>query len=485
MNRIYVWGVIVITILLFSLFKYFYPYPNMVMDSYVYIKAAALHMSANSAPIGYSWFLRAFSFFSRSAYLLVMVQYFFLEFSCAVLFFTLLHLFHLSRLFSTILFIFLFCNPLFLYLSNFVMSDSLFTAISVLWITQLIWIICAPRTYMILVHTLLIFLAFTVRYNALYYPLFASIVLLVIRLKVWQKITAILLQFVLIVLFIFHVKNSMFPMTKVRQFPPLCGWQMANNVMYMYGHVDRNTKGTVPDQFSILDSVVRHDFDSAGHVEDILDYSAEAHGFYYMASNGSPLNYYFHWQYGYDSVFQDLTKRGPASILFTGYAKYLILKYPVQYIRYWAIPNGIRYFYPPTEIFSMISPYIMRRDAFGGMATELLDVKTLMVRSGLIGFRTTILNYYSMFFMLLNLLFLLLFAGFFFLGGFKNISKSHTYVLISIALLWCCNLFFSAMVSCCVLRYEVFIMIMIFSFTSLLLDFIYRMNSTSKGKFLF
>ena len=480
MNKAYAWAVVGTTVVLFLVFKYFYPYPNMVMDSYVFIKAAVKHMGANSSPIGYSWFLRIFCFFTRSTFLLVMFQYFLLETACALLFFTLLRFFSPGRVTRNILFVFLFCNPLFLYMSNFIMSDSLFTAISLLWITQLIWIVCAPKPYMLVVHTLLVFLAFTVRYNAMYYPLFATVALLVVQLKIWQKATAIVVQFLLIGLFIIHVKDSMYPFSGARQFPPFGGWQMANNVMYMYGHVDRNAKGSVPDQFRTLDSTVCHYFDSVKYVEDILDYNAEAHGFYYMASDRSPLNYYFHRTYGYDSAFQDFTKRGPTSILFTAYANYLIRKYPLPYIRYWAIPNGIRYFYPPTEIFSSISPYFMRHDIFGTMAQQLFDVHTLMVRPGLINLRTDLLSYYPMFFMLLNLLFLLSFAGFIGFGGFKKVERPQAYVLASIALLWCCNLFFSAMVASCDLRYEVFIMIVTFAFTCLLLDFIGRTQMPAK-----
>ena len=40
-----------------------------------------------------------------------------------------------------LLFLFLFLNPLFLYCSNFIMSDPLFTTLSIGWLVQLIWLI--------------------------------------------------------------------------------------------------------------------------------------------------------------------------------------------------------------------------------------------------------------------------------------------------------------------------------------------------------
>jgi hypothetical protein len=69
--------------------------------------------------------------------------------------------------------------------------------LSLLWVTQLIWIICRPKSYMIYVQAVLLFLVFTVRYNSLYYPLIASGVLLMCRLQIQYKIVGILLQFIL------------------------------------------------------------------------------------------------------------------------------------------------------------------------------------------------------------------------------------------------------------------------------------------------
>ena len=65
-NRNYLIMAAVCSLLLFFVFKLFYPYPNMVMDSYVYIKAMAQNLGANSYPIGYSKFLQLFSLFSRN-----------------------------------------------------------------------------------------------------------------------------------------------------------------------------------------------------------------------------------------------------------------------------------------------------------------------------------------------------------------------------------------------------------------------------------
>ena len=57
-ERRYLSASLLIPGLLFGLFKYFYPHPNMVMDSYVYIRAMVFNLQANSFPVGYSRFLQ-------------------------------------------------------------------------------------------------------------------------------------------------------------------------------------------------------------------------------------------------------------------------------------------------------------------------------------------------------------------------------------------------------------------------------------------
>src|SRR5580658_2026105 len=138
-DRRYFWAGLGVSVVLFVVFKLFYPFPNMVMDSYVYLKAAVLDLSANSFPIGYSKFLQVLIYLDCSANWIVAVQFLILDAACLLFFLTIGYFFRPSRIVLIILWIFLFCNPLLYYLSNFIMSDTLFTALSLFWVTQLIW----------------------------------------------------------------------------------------------------------------------------------------------------------------------------------------------------------------------------------------------------------------------------------------------------------------------------------------------------------
>src|SRR5690606_7000897 len=49
----------------FIIFKYLYPFPNFLPDSYSYMEAAFNNQFINMWPIGYSKFLRLFSVFTK------------------------------------------------------------------------------------------------------------------------------------------------------------------------------------------------------------------------------------------------------------------------------------------------------------------------------------------------------------------------------------------------------------------------------------
>jgi hypothetical protein len=481
-NQGYLWVALSMSILIFSVFKHFYPNPNMVMDSYIYLKAAVNGFGADSFPIGYSKFLEVFLLFSKSPTMLVWLQYLLLESACLFLFLTILFFFQPSKITSYILFVFFFCNPLFLFSCNFIMSDALFSAISIFWVAQIIWIIGRPRPYMILIQATLILLAFTVRYNALYYPVVASVFLLLSRLWIWQKVIAIFLQFLFIGVFVQVTRNDMHELTGVKDFSPLGGWHIANDALYMYSHVYTKDKDSVPANFQPLDSTVRHYFDHTQHVESLLHYDVGGGGAYYLADARSPLLRYMYWRYGSDTIFQDFKKWGPMGVLCSEYGSYLIRKHPLDFIRYYVWPNIIRYGCPPEEIFVMYSPYFLRQDDFGKMAMQSFKLKTLMVDRKLIKLRATLASFYPILFGILNLFLIIALSGFCFFNGIKKIDKINLRILCFVVFLWILNFFFSIVAASVVLRYQIFMFIVLFVVDLLLAETLYRINDHERPK---
>jgi len=307
-NRLYLFSALGISLILLLLFKLIYPYPNLVMDSYYYIRAAAYNADVNAWPIGYSKFLQLVGLFTHSHMVLVCLQYLFLEMALLLFFFTLRFFFHLGGLVSNILFVFFFVNPLFLYTGNLIMADSLFNGLSILWITQLLWIIYRPRPYMIVTHAILLLITFTVRYNALYYPLVAAIAFALSRQKLRLKLAGIGLPVILVVSFILYTSHKMEEYCGVRQFSPFGGWKLANDALYMYAHVQGGKPDTMPTRFRSVDQIVRKYFELSHDPGDLMRPDV-FHGSPFMFSG--PLMYYMIRLYGQDTAMFINFSNGP------------------------------------------------------------------------------------------------------------------------------------------------------------------------------
>src|SRR5690606_16064618 len=128
---------------------------------------------------------------SRSHWALVGVQYVLLQ--VAVLYFVFSSGWFLRpgqwlfriMLFSCVL------RPLLLHVINFVSSDALFASLSLVWLTQLIWIVCRPGIPLLLGHALVLTAVFTVRYNAMYYPFISMAAVMLTALPRWKKWAAV------------------------------------------------------------------------------------------------------------------------------------------------------------------------------------------------------------------------------------------------------------------------------------------------------
>ena len=480
-NRIYVRTALLMTIILLTVFKVIYPYPNMVLDSYYYIMAAISHSAVSPWAIGYSWFLRLFGFFSHSPLLLVIFQYLFLEVSLMFLFLTLTKFFSFSTLSKWILLIFFFANPLFLYCSNFIMADALFISLSILWISLLLWIVFRRHPYLLWIHTILILLVFIVRYNALYYPIVASLAFLVSRYTWQQKLWGIGLQIALVGGFIMFTSREVGAISGVAQFSPFGNWKTANDALYMYGHIYREKNDPIPAKFSVLDHEVRQSFKTAGdRVDDLLDYQSPFYGSVYMFFNTSPLVRYKDLLYGEDTEFVNFKKMAYVGPLYGQYGSWLIRKYPFAFLHYFVAPNAVRYLFPPMEAFASLPPFFLRLDYLGQAARTWFGVKTLTVSRPLIDLRSYLLAPWQTMVAIIHLVFAVSLVGFLVLRGYRLIGKSQLDALAVLTALWVCDLGFNLTAAATVMRYEIFLLIIEFSLVLWLTEWIYFRGNNSK-----
>ncbi len=346
-NRQLLLASVIISLLLFYLLTRAYPVPDMFEDGHSYIYAAAKKNEVFFRPYGYSKFLGILYNFSHSANFVVWVQH---------LMFILAGIFLLTSIDFLIGFknkyikwigwILITINPLGLFVDLTVASDSIFTSITILWMTTLLWIFVRPRWHWIILSILLLYWAFNIRYNALYYPfLFAIAILLTPRLKMLYKSGAILLALMVILGAYKSTRDKVELATGAQVFAGFEGWQMANNTLYYFKKVDFKVDPAEEPDIRMLDTLVRYLIDS--FPSNATDGSTI--GPDYIWNKKSPLKRfipYYQQKYKLKSYY---TTWYHVSKLYGDYARIIIAADPGAYFKYFILTNARCYFWPDLE----------------------------------------------------------------------------------------------------------------------------------------
>ncbi|HVU95510.1 MAG TPA: NAD(P)/FAD-dependent oxidoreductase [Puia sp.] len=469
-NKPFLWTAGIAIILQFAIFKHFYPLAGFISgDSYVYLETAYGNFDINTYPTGYSKFLRIFSVFSNSDFALVAFQYLMFQASSLFFLFTCFYFYRPGRMVRWLLFVFVVFNPVFLYLGNYVLSDALFIPLSISWFTLLLWILHRPTTRLLIVQAIILFLAFTVRYNALFYPLVGAIALLLSRQRIWIKLAAISGSFLLIGSFVLFISSRYKEFVGIWEFTPFSGWQIANNAMYAYRYVDHDKLVIPPPHFRELDRMVRTYFDSTRdtkkHPESMLVASTV-----YMWDPSSPLQKYMDLQFKTDSIAKPLKRWATVAPLYAEYGKWLVRTYPLEYAAHYLLPNALKYYTPPVEF---LETYNMGIDSVAGIAQMWFHWKSPKVKTLMKDFNVSTLNWFPIVIGVLNVLFLLstLFYGI--LNGIKNDNRLGQILWLTIGL-WIVNFGFSVYASPIALRFQLFPVLIYITVACLLLESIWK-----------
>jgi protoporphyrinogen oxidase len=460
----------------FIVFKILYPYAGFINgDSYVYLQSAWFNYDINTYPIGYSKFLRLFSIFTKSDTALVAFQYLVIQASSLWFILTLSFIYSPRKLTRWLLFSFVVFNPVFLYISNYVSSDSLFLALSLTWFTLLLWMLKQPTMRLIIAQVVVLFLAFMVRYNALYYPLIAVVAFFLSQQPLKRKVAAIGSSFLVIAGFMIYTANQYQVLTGIRQFTPFSGWQIANNAMYAYRYIDSTERKKVPSRFTALDNAVRHYFDTT---KDILKHPEEMllASTVYMWDPHSPLNKYMDEQFKKDSSVGPLKKWSSMAPLYADYGSYLIQQYPVTFLKYYLWPNALKYYAPPEEF---LESYNMGRDTVTDIAQIWFNYKSKKVQTAFKDLKVNSISFLPILSGIMNIVFLFGFISFCLLKGIRR-KSILTGTLILACSLWVVNFGFSVFASPITLRYQLFTILVFTAFAFLLVDIIYKTAFSSE-----
>lgn len=465
-------------IIQFFMFKYFYPFPNFIhADSFVYLDAAYNNTTFSLHPIGYSKFLRLFSVFSTSAVVLTALQYLLIQGSALGFIFTIFYLYRPGKVIESLLITAVVLSPISLHLANLISADGLFMALSFIWLTLLLWILHRPTPYLSTWHAIILLLAFSVRYNALYYPLISILVYVLSPQKPWHKISGITAGLLLIGGFIFFTSEQYKLFTGKQIFSPFSGWQMVNNALYAYRYVDSAKRKPAPLKFQELDKEVRNYFDTSRnlltHPLEQLEASTA-----YIWTPTSPLRAYVAKQYSLDKSIQDsLTRKykrwASAGPLLGKYGSWLIRQYPREFIHHYLWPNVIKYYTPPTEF---LDTYNMGFGTIDPIAQTWFGFKSNKVTTEFRNPRASSLEFYPILTAIVNGFFICCILGFSFMIGFKQQTDLSRLVILA-GSLWLLNFGFSIFASPIALRFQVFTTLTFLSISLILFEHIYNTSS--------
>jgi len=469
-NQIYTCIALLAAIFIWIIFKIIYPYPFITIDSYYYIAAAYQNASAGSWPIGYSKFIQLVGLISQAPTLLVTIQFIILYFSFLVFFLTIRTCFRLPQWSCLILFIFLFFNPLFIYASNHIMSDILFTGLSMLWFSQLIWIILNPKPYMLFTQALLLLIIFTIRYTALIYPIISVLVFIFNPQPRWQKLIGIALTALFLLAFIQFTRIKMEEIGGVRQFSSASGWKQASNALYMYEHIANEDHDIVPQKFQVLHQLTKTYFKNTHFHVDLYHIDQDfTTGSYYVAAYESPLMQYLRIKKGQNADVFDFKNIAPFGPYFNDYGNYLILHHPFAFVEHVVLPDFMAYLFPFAEIYGAPNDlYGLWSNYMGDMAKSWFGITNVTIPVNFIQIRAAILKPWPILFTIIHILFILSLFVLFTFNIYKSLSLPLQYCLLTLVLICILNFFFTILSAASVLRFQFSVVILEFVITIIL-----------------
>lgn len=466
-NKIYSLIILSIMTLEWFIFKLLYPFPDFFSDSYSYIFAAYAHLDVNIWPIGYSRFLSIFHFFTYSGTALVSFQY--LSFAIAGLYFyhTITYFYYTGKNTRIFLCLFLFFNPLFLYLANYVTSDMLFVSMSTIWITQLIWIIHRPNLYQVFVQAILMFIMFTFRYNAMIYPVIAAGVFLISKQRAWVKVAGVVSGPMLILPFVIFSSQAAKRMTGTAQFPPILGgWQWGNNALYMREFIEVDSTKFPTRETTELDQIARKYFRTVPRrYRDLPNYVAN----FFIRQPEAPLKQYMVRHFRPKDGYEDVVAWGKSAVVFDQYGKYLIKQHPISFAQHYLLINIRNYFIPPLE---KLEVYNLGMDDIWSIGQFWFHYPSPKLKSVSKDLQGIVLALFPILFLLFNIYYLIGLLVYLNLVWGKLTHASVRYTIVMITAFLLLNFAFSVFANIIVIRYQIFPMIVLLAFAMLLTDYV-------------
>jgi len=351
----------IIFVAIFLLLKLCFPLPDFFNDSFTYLYDAVNKPDISYRPLGYSNFLSIIHIISTNGNFAVFIQYLLFFISTLFCFFSCDYLYGFPPKLRLVVFYLALINPILIFQTNLISSDSLFCSLTVTWFTLCLWIIKRNTYPLLLLQAALLLVCFHVRYTAIFYPAVAAIVFLFSKGRMLYKVVGIILSITVVYFYVERQKAISEDHFNIRVFSGFSGWQMANNVLCYYKKIDVDPKDLPDLDTRNIDRLVKKFIDKM-YVEDYV-------GTQYMWDKNSPLKLYVYVRET-DRQKSYFSQWYSASKPLGDYGWAIIKRNPLAYVRYFIIPNTKNYFLPDQEALSNYNYYSLKispdtKDWFG------------------------------------------------------------------------------------------------------------------------
>ena len=461
-NRIFLYCALATSVVYFIILRILFPIPGFFADSYTYIQVARDHSAISFRPVEYAILINFFKTISTSDIALIAAQFFSNLLANLFLFFTFTWLFNFRKIYRIIFFILVICNPLYLLYSNYILTDSFFSAFTVAWFVLLVWLIYWPKWYIHILQLILLAFLFSLRYNAIIFPVFAALAIFFSRQALYQKLVLIAAGFILILLLVIRTTQKTEKYTGTRTFSAFSGWQIANNALHILRWQMVDTTDINDKETRNIIKFSRSYFDTATVLSDPSFVTSD-----YMWDKKSPLKTYmvfFASKKAKTSYFATWTALGP---IYNNFGRTVIFKKPISYVKYFVLPNAKQYFIPDLEAYNA---YFGNTDTIHPIARTFFHYNNNTLGPKRTIIYTLVFKPCKYIFPLLNVLFLVL-AFIYLLGKkYKKEPRFFNQALLCFGAFYTANFFFIVLVAPTVFRYHVFILTLLFPFILLLLQ---------------
>lgn len=330
----------IIAVVICVLMRVFYTFPFSYPDTGSYVLSAVTGSFNVYRPMGYSNYLRFLHCISDSIYFIFYVNYVLLFLSEMFLVFSVKYLAKINNTAVFILFgLLLLTNARLVFACNLLMSDGIFSIMSIVSFTLLLWLVYKPSYFIALVSMILMVLMCRVRYSGLF---FIPVTALVYFLSFKEKNKYIHLLFTLLplltgVYFYSSTKQDFKNNTHVDSFSGFGGWQSINNASVLLPEAKQ-----IPlSKFKSQQLKSLHSFIQSCPDDMFQDKYAMSTN--YMWNNDLPYKIYN--RYLLDHSSRDYQTQWAASgKLFGEYSKVLIKEYPFRYASKYVLPSIVSNF---------------------------------------------------------------------------------------------------------------------------------------------